>query len=140
MEKKKIEKLKAQLHFIDKTNDFGNSHIFYLNSDKEAENFDIAERLNTHTGLLNRRSNRLRLEQLNKLKLPDLDEESIRKLNQKKNKSYGELQKRIKRETELNIVERKLELTPLLVENTDALSKRMRKRNITSCKCKQEKK
>ncbi|XP_065220571.1 probable U3 small nucleolar RNA-associated protein 11 [Planococcus citri] len=143
MEKKKIEKLKSQLHFIDKTNEAPNSHIFFLDSDKEAETFDLAKRLNTHPSLVNRRSNRPRLEDLDKLDVPDLDEETVRKLNQKKNKNYAELDKRINREKELSIVERKLELKRCLVENKGMPPKRQKKGSATSApvyKWKQERK
>lgn len=127
IEIKKIEKLKSQLHFIDKTNEIPNSHIFYLDSDKEAENFDLAKHLNTHPSLVNRRSNRPRLEDLDKFNIPDVDEETAKKLNQKRNKMYTELERRINRERELGIVERKLELKRALVESNDTKPKRVKK-------------
>lgn len=102
IEEKKIEKLKSELHFIDKAKEVRNSHIFFLDSDKEAKNFDLAKHLNTHPSLVNRRYNRPRLEDLEKISVPEV--------NVKNYKKYTELEKRMKRAQELTIVQRKLEL------------------------------
>lgn len=141
MEKKKIEKLKSQLHLIDKTDEVPHSHIFFVEDD-EAKDFDICKRLNTHPSLINRRSNRPRLEDLEKYSLPNVDEDTIKKLNSKNNKMYSELEQRMAREKELSIVQRKLEIKRELVQG-GSRPKRIKKATPTSApvyKWKQERK
>lgn len=109
IETKKIKRLQSHLHMIDASDRTKNKHIFFLDTEEEAKNFNLAERLNTHPALLARKSNRLRLDQLDKLKL-DVDEATIAKMNAERDKSYKELDKRITRERELARTHRKLEL------------------------------
>ncbi len=141
MEKRQIDKLKSRLHFIDKVDETPNSHIFFVEDD-EVEDFDLSERLNTHPSLVNRRSNRPRLEDLDKLTVPDLEEDVVKKINQKNNKMYAELEKRMNREKELSIVQRKLEIKRALVQSKER-PKRIKKATPTSApvyKWKQERK
>lgn len=143
-EKKKISKLKSELHFIDKSDCVNNTHVFYLDSDKEAENFNLAERLKTHPSLVHRKSNRPRLEDLQKLSVAaDFDEGTLKKLNQKKMKRYTELDRRMRRERELSIVQRKLEVKKFLTQVGDSKPKKIKSATKTSApvyKWKQERK
>ncbi|XKL59139.1 hypothetical protein PGB90_000155 [Kerria lacca] len=82
MEKKKIDKLKSNLHFIDEINEIKRSHIYFVDSEKDAISFDHEKHLDT-----------------SKIGNPLLEETStIRNL---KNKKYTELYKRFNREKEL---------------------------------------
>lgn len=110
IEANKIKRLQAQLHMTDVADRTKNKHVFFLDSDEEAEGFDLAKKLNTHPALLNRKSNRLRLEQLKDMKVDLADESTIKKMNDERLKAYKELDKRIKREQDLAKVQRKLEL------------------------------
>lgn len=110
MEAKKIEKLHSQLHMIDAANETKNKHIFFVDEDEEVKNFDVAEKLKTHPALLSRRTNRPRLDNLKNMKLPDVDEKMLAKIEQQKHMAYKELEKRIDRERELTIVQQKLEI------------------------------
>lgn len=110
IEAKKIDKLQSQLHMIDAANEMPNQHIFFLDNEEEIKNFDIAKKLDTHPMLLSRRTNRPKMSMLKDMKLPELNEEIIAKIEQKKHMAYKELQKRIERERELTIVQQKLEM------------------------------
>lgn len=110
IETKKIDKLQSQLHMIDVANETPNQHIFFLDNETEMKNFDLAEKLGTHPALLSRRTNRPRLSAIKNMRLPELDNKSITKLEQKKHMAYKELEKRIDRERELTVVQQKLEV------------------------------
>ncbi|KZC07488.1 PREDICTED: probable U3 small nucleolar RNA-associated protein 11 [Dufourea novaeangliae] len=114
IEAKKIDKLQSQLHMIDVANETPNKHTFFVDSSEEAKNFDLAKRLDTHPALLSRRTNRPKLSRLKDMKLPDIDEKTLNKIEQQKHMAYMELQKRINREQELTIVQQKLEMQKAL--------------------------
>ncbi|KAM7364017.1 putative U3 small nucleolar RNA-associated protein 11 [Cochliomyia hominivorax] len=121
MEARKIKRLQSQLHMIDFANTVPNKHLFF---DEKAEESDedgtvkgkelsdlaLAERLETHPSMLDRKTNRPRLKDLEKLKIPELSPEDIKKANLLKQQAYQELSKRIEREKELAIVQQKLEI------------------------------
>ncbi|KAL0123832.1 hypothetical protein PUN28_005990 [Cardiocondyla obscurior] len=109
IEAKKIDKLQSQLHMIDAANETQNQHILFLD-DTEMKNFDLAKKLNTHPALLSRRTNRPTLSVIKTMKLPELDNKTLIKLEQKKHMTYKELEKRVDRERELTVVEQKLEV------------------------------
>ncbi|XP_050583633.1 probable U3 small nucleolar RNA-associated protein 11 [Bombus affinis] len=110
IEAKKINKLQSQLHMIDAANETKNKHIFFVDDSKEVKNFDLAKKLDTHPALISRRTNRPKLSKLKDMKLPDIDEASLRKIESDKHNAYNELQKRIERERELTIIQQKLEM------------------------------
>ena len=64
MEQKKIEKLKASLHLLDSSDKPANTHTFFVDSEREKREFDVAKKLDTHPALLDRTYNRLRLSDL----------------------------------------------------------------------------
>lgn len=51
-----------------------NTHTFFVDEGEEKE-FDLAERLDTHPALLGRKSNRPRMSDLQKINLPEVDDE-----------------------------------------------------------------
>lgn len=124
IESRKINKLQSELHMLDTTNETPNQHIFFTDDNEEMKNFDLAKRLDTHPALLSRRINRPRMNELSKLELPELDEKTVAKLQQKNHMSYMALAKRLKREHELTIVQEKLEMNAALKD-----------RKITKPKC-----
>ncbi|XP_029041575.1 probable U3 small nucleolar RNA-associated protein 11 [Osmia bicornis bicornis] len=127
IEAKKIDKLQSQLHMIDVANETQNKHIFFLDDSEEMKNFDLSKRLDTHPALLSRRTNRPKLSRLKDMKLPDIDESTLKKIEQKKHMSYKELQKRIERERELTIVQQKLEMQKALKDRKVTKPKLVRK-------------
>ncbi|KAL6259000.1 hypothetical protein P5V15_008922 [Pogonomyrmex californicus] len=110
MEAKKIERLQSQLHMIDAVNQIQNQHTFFVDNNAEMKNFDLAKKLDTHPALLSRRTNRPKLSVIKDMKLPDLNNKTIAKLEQQRHMLYKELEKRINRERELTIVQQKLEM------------------------------
>jgi U3 small nucleolar RNA-associated protein 11 len=52
IEANKIKRLQAELHMTDMANNISNKHIFYVDSDEDVKNFDVAKRLDTHPALL----------------------------------------------------------------------------------------
>lgn len=74
IENNKIERLQSELHMIDTANKIPNNHIFFLDTEEEAKNFDLAKHLDTHPQLINRRTNRPKLADLEKISLTSVDE------------------------------------------------------------------
>jgi len=126
IEAKKIEKLQSELHMIDATNETPNKHTFFINDGEEVRNFDVSKRLDTHPALLGRRTNRPQLSRLKKMKMPEVDEKTLAKIEQKKHMSYTELNKRVDRERELTIVQQKLEMRRAVKNRTVAKPKKLR--------------
>lgn len=110
LEAKKIDRLQSELHMIDAANETKNKHIFFVDGSEEIKNFDIAKKLDTHPALLSRRTNRPKLSRLKDMKLPEIDENSLKRIERSKHKAYQELHKRINRERELTIIQQKLEI------------------------------
>uniref|UniRef100_A0A6V7K4F7 U3 small nucleolar RNA-associated protein 11 n=1 Tax=Bracon brevicornis TaxID=1563983 RepID=A0A6V7K4F7_9HYME len=110
IETKAVDRMQSELHMLDVANVTQNKHVFFIDSDEDEKEFDLAKRLDTHPALLDRKINRPRLGDLEKMNLPELDDETIAKLEQKKHMSYVELGKRVERERQLSIVQQKLEI------------------------------
>lgn len=105
----KIKRLQSHLHLTDVADRTSNKHVFFVDNNEELKNFDLAKRFNTHPDLIGRKSNRIKLDALEKMNL-DIDENTIKCLNEEREKSYKELDKRILRERELAKIQRKMEL------------------------------
>lgn len=125
MEMKKIEHLQAQLHMLDIANKTQNKHIFFVDSKEEAKNFNVAKHLDTHPLLLGRKVNRIKIDDLKKMKL-DLDDETIKNVTNQKKKMYQELAKRVEREKELGIIQQKLEIKRHLIASKHLQPKKIR--------------
>lgn len=115
-ERKKIERLKSSLHLLDADDVPKNKHIIFVDSKKEAKNFDVAKHFNTHPSLLNRNYNRPTMEMLQKGLLSNADEETLQSISDEKKKKYKELKKRIEREKELNVISQKMEVKKQLMD------------------------
>ncbi|RXG55815.1 Sodium-coupled monocarboxylate transporter 2 [Armadillidium vulgare] len=118
LERKRIEKLQAQLHLLGvappepEENSFKNKHILFVDTEKEAKTADPAKLLDTHPSLLNRPFNRLKNSQLSTLSLaaPSQTKLNIKTLSRERQRAYKELSKRIERENKLRIIQEKLEV------------------------------
>lgn len=73
IEANKIRRMQSELHMTDVANTVKNTHIFFTESNEK--DIDLAERLNTHLAMLNRRTNRPRLDDLNMVHISDADVE-----------------------------------------------------------------
>lgn len=115
----KINKLKDQLDFK-----AHGKHTIFVDSTAEQETFQPEKYFGTDVGMLERRENRLRLEQLEtseKLIKQDLlnDHEERENLEKEKLNQYRLLKERMKREKDLRQVEERLDLTKELMKNGD---------------------
>jgi len=119
VERKKIEKLRASLQLLDAEDRAPNKHTFFVDSEKEVKNFDLAKHLDTHPSLLARSSNRLKLSDLASNKLADVDLETLAGIEKKQAKAYKELQQRIDRERALAVVQEKMEAKKYLQNKKD---------------------
>lgn len=116
VEKKKIEKLKSQLHLLETDDDQPkNTHILFVDDEKEAKKSDPAKILDTHPALLGRSFNRLRLSQLAKLSDVTTNSVDLKKILKSKSKAYKEIAQRIERENKLRIMQDKLEIRKKLM-------------------------
>nr|XP_026491733.1 probable U3 small nucleolar RNA-associated protein 11 [Vanessa tameamea] len=109
IESRRIQRLQSQLHMTDVADSTPNTHVFFVDEGEE-KNFDLAKRLDTHPSLINRKSNRPRLSDLNKITLPEVNEEIIKSTKKIKEKTYKELSQRIEREKHLTVIQQKMEL------------------------------
>ncbi|XP_015371327.1 PREDICTED: probable U3 small nucleolar RNA-associated protein 11 [Diuraphis noxia] len=124
MERKKIERLQSQLHFLDQANQANNCHIHFNDDDQSLGN--LAEKIDTHPDLIARKTNRMRMSDLKKIELPDLDEDTIKQMLSEKRKSYRELERRTNREKELSVVQRKLEIKSHLLGSKQEQPKKIK--------------
>lgn len=72
IEANKIKRMQSELHMIDAANKVKNTHTFFTD-DSDTEEFDIAKRLDTLPELVNRRTNRPRISDLEKMNVSDAD-------------------------------------------------------------------
>lgn len=111
VEKKKIEKLQSTLHLLDTEEKPTNSHTFFVDTDAEKKDFNVARRLGTHEALLDRTFNRPKLDDLRSSNfLSDLSTETQAEVHKKRLKAYKELQQRIARERQLAVIQGKMEI------------------------------
>lgn len=115
----KISKLKDQLDFKAQ-----GKHTVFVDSEADRDSFKPEKFFGTDEGMLDRRENRLRLEQLEsseKLIKQELfeDNEEREKLEKEKLNQYRLLKERMTRAKELKEVEDKLDLTKELMKNGD---------------------
>lgn len=104
IEKRRIEKIKASDHMIEAANHVPNSHVFFVDSEKDAKDFDLAKRLDTLPELLARRTNRLTV-----ASVASLDPQRLGRGHKlAKVKQAEKLAKRLERERNLGVVERKM--------------------------------
>lgn len=116
-ELKKIEKLKSSLHLLDSDEKPKNKHIVFVDSKKEAKEFDAAKYFNTHPSLVNRTYNRPTTEMLKKgFHNDNMDEATLQEIADEKKKKYKQLKKRIEREKELHIISQKMDVKKHLLD------------------------
>ncbi|KAI9489694.1 small-subunit processome [Zychaea mexicana] len=129
--KKKMEKLRDSLHFLDEQLDDEdmlnvyeedeeeeetpmpqkNNHVVFVDSAEQAKSFDPAKHLDTLPELVNRKFNRPRVETLrnNEIIAPE-NAASLKALRKEREAKYKEFTSRASREADLQQVERELEI------------------------------
>ncbi|VDK88113.1 unnamed protein product [Litomosoides sigmodontis] len=117
VENQKIEKLRATLHFAD-TVVAKNTHIIFVDTEKEAKKFDPARYFNTPKEVLDRRYNRPRISTLKSSTIINArGKDDVEQADHERRKMYSELLKRMQRAKELKIVVEKLEVKRNLAES-----------------------
>jgi len=89
------------MHLIDVADMPKNQHRFFVDEHREAKNFNLAKKFNTHESLLDRRSNRLTMDQLEHLELPWMDIEFQKEMKKNRSKNFKELIHRVNRNESL---------------------------------------
>ncbi|VDK80475.1 unnamed protein product [Onchocerca ochengi] len=113
----KIEKLRATLHFAD-TVATKNTHTVFVDTEKEAKNFDPVKYFDTPKEVLNRRYNRPRISTLQSSSIINAKrKDDVKQADHERQKMYSELLKRMQRAKELKIVVEKLEVRKNIVES-----------------------
>ncbi|KAK3551321.1 hypothetical protein QTP70_014999 [Hemibagrus guttatus] len=128
-ESKKIERLKSELHLLDVESEQKNSHVFFVDTKKEVEDFNLATHLNTVPELVNRAYNRPTLDTLmNKSILGAVTPKNIEKLAKQRKVRYAELSQRIDREKKMFIISQKIQTRKDLQDK----NKKVKVKNETS--------
>ncbi|CAL8249054.1 unnamed protein product [Lota lota] len=107
---RKIERMKAELHLLDAKGKEENKHTFFVDSKREVQEFDLAERLNTVPELVGRVYNRPTLETLKTKSIQGAtDKRNLQKLARQRGHQYTILTQRIERERKLYVISQKIQ-------------------------------
>ncbi|NXN53566.1 UTP11 protein, partial [Rynchops niger] len=118
-EAKKIERLKSELHLLDAEGKNPNKHVFFLDTKKEVQEFDIATHLDTLPELVGRVYNRPTIATLQKETLKGATEPAhLKKLAQQRKNQYDLLKQRIEREKAMFVVAQKIQTRKDLLDKT----------------------
>lgn len=124
LERLKLQKLSAQLHMLDTA---CNTHTFFTDTHREAEEMDVCKRLDTVPELLSRSSNRPRRHQLAELtqRVSSLSEDQIENMLKEKQLRYKELNKRLQRHKTLSLMQTRMEIKRHLMDKKCEKPKRI---------------
>lgn len=118
-EAKKIERMKSELHLLDAEGKQRNQHMFFVDSKKEVETFDLATHLNTVPELVKRTFNRPTVETLEKKSIVGAVEPwNIKKLAKQRKNQYAILSQRIEREKKMFVISQKIQTRKDLQDKT----------------------
>ncbi|XP_069478771.1 probable U3 small nucleolar RNA-associated protein 11 [Ambystoma mexicanum] len=118
-EAKKIERLKSELHLLDAEGKQQNKHIFFLDTKKEVQQFDLATHLKTAPELVDRVFNRPTIETLQKESIKGVTEPRLIKMLAKQRKhQYTILKQRIEREKKMFVISQKIQTRKDLLDKT----------------------
>ncbi|XP_029427075.1 probable U3 small nucleolar RNA-associated protein 11 [Rhinatrema bivittatum] len=118
-EVKKIERLKSELHLLDAEGTQPNKHIFFFDTKKEVENFDLATHLQTAPELVKRIYNRPTIATLQKARVKGVtDPYFLEKLSRQRKQQYSLLKQRIEREKKMFVMTQKIQTRKDLMDKT----------------------
>ncbi|KAG5271403.1 hypothetical protein AALO_G00179330 [Alosa alosa] len=118
-EAKKIERLKSGLHLLDAEGKQKNEHVFFVDSKKEVEAFDLATHLNTVPELVKRTFNRPTVETLEKKSIVGaVEPRNIEKIARQRRNQYEILSQRIEREKKMFVISQKIQTRKDLQDKT----------------------
>ncbi|XP_047454802.1 probable U3 small nucleolar RNA-associated protein 11 [Mugil cephalus] len=118
-EAKKIERLKGELHLLDAEKKQKNKHVFFVDSKKEVESFNLAEHLDTAPELVDRVYNRPTLKTLETKSIQGaVQTRNIKKLAKQRMHQYKILSQRIDREKKMFVISQKIQTRKDLQDKT----------------------
>ncbi|XP_062393789.1 probable U3 small nucleolar RNA-associated protein 11 [Sardina pilchardus] len=118
-EAKKIERLKSGLHLLDVEGKQMNEHVFFVDSKKEVEAFDLATHLNTVPELVKRTFNRPTVETLEKKSIVgSVEPWNVQKIARQRKNQYEILSQRIEREKKMFVISQKIQARRELQDKT----------------------
>nr|XP_004665256.1 probable U3 small nucleolar RNA-associated protein 11 [Jaculus jaculus] len=117
-EAKKIERLKSELHLLDFQGKQQNKHVFFFDTKKEVEQFDVATHLQTAPELVDRVFNRPRIETLQKEKVKVTPHARLKRMAKERQRQYDCLTQRIEREKKLFVIAQKIQTRKDLMDKT----------------------
>ncbi|XP_040442102.1 probable U3 small nucleolar RNA-associated protein 11 isoform X2 [Falco naumanni] len=121
-EAKKIERLKSELHLLDAEGKNPNQHVFFFDTKKEVQEFDIATHLDTVPELVDRVYNRPTIATLQKETLKGAtDPAHLKKLAQQRKNQYDLLKQRIEREKAMFVIAQKIQTRKDLLDKDSPL-------------------
>lgn len=115
MEKQKINRMKADLHFLSNSSgdsETNNKHVIFCDSQEKMETFSAAEHFGTAPELVSRKYNRPRMKDLSKhqlIKSGGISKRDMIKIEKKKLKQYKELEARMERTKGMNVLINRLQ-------------------------------
>ncbi|CAN0304260.1 putative U3 small nucleolar RNA-associated protein 11 [Lampetra fluviatilis] len=116
-ETKKIERMKGELHLLNANGKQQNRHTFYVDTKRDVEQFNLAERLQTAPELVRCVYNRPRLDTLRTATLQGAtDKNTIKNLARQRAREYRNLERRIVRESTLFVTQQKIQTRMDLVD------------------------
>ncbi|KAG8142927.1 hypothetical protein E2320_000229 [Naja naja] len=119
-EVKKIEQLKSELHLLEAEGKQPNQHLFFLDTKKEVQGFDVALHLNTAPELVSRVYNRPTLETLKKNAVSGITTDGqLQRLARQRKGQYSLLRQRIERERKMFVIAQKLQTRKDLLDKTE---------------------
>ncbi|XP_060547381.1 probable U3 small nucleolar RNA-associated protein 11 [Pantherophis guttatus] len=119
-EVKKIEQLKSELHLLEAEGKQPNKHLFFFDTKKEVQEFDVALHLNTAPELVSRVYNRPTLETLKKNAVSGITTDGqLQRLARQRKGQYSLLRQRIERERKMFVIAQKLQTRKDLLDKTE---------------------
>eukprot|EP00939_MAST-03C_sp_MAST-3C-sp1_P004023 g4023.t1 len=109
-EKKKIEKMKANLHFQDGAGAKKGKHTIFVDSVEDAKKFDGTKYFDTTAESLAKTVNRRRKVDLEKDAENPIPSKTLRKIERRRERAYTELKERTRREKKLSMLRSHLQL------------------------------
>ncbi|XP_045404162.1 probable U3 small nucleolar RNA-associated protein 11 [Lemur catta] len=130
-EAKKIERLKSELHLLDFQGKKQKKHVFFFDTKKEVEQFDIATHLHTAPELVDRVFNRPRLETLQKERVKGVTHQTrLKRIAKERQKQYNCLTQRIEREKKLFVIAQKIQTRKDLLDKAQKV--KVKKETVNS--------
>uniref|UniRef100_A0A8C0ISI8 U3 small nucleolar RNA-associated protein 11 n=1 Tax=Chelonoidis abingdonii TaxID=106734 RepID=A0A8C0ISI8_CHEAB len=130
-EAKKIERMKSELHLLDDQGTQSNKHVFFFDTKKEVQEFDVATHLNTSPELVDRVYNRPTIETLQKETVKGATHPAhLKKLAQQRKHQYSLLKQRIEREKMMFVIAQKIQARKDLLDKTSKV--KVKKETVNS--------